>query len=132
MFHIDDGAVGFVDNWAVRRRVTARPPSDPSGAFWARLAGDEHRSLMEAMAFQFLDALASADLSRPLRESFAWLPPAGLLASEEAASLWRSLLGDHAPPRPRAVDVDTLLAAFRRGLDLEPFPLDGSALPVEV
>lgn len=71
----------FVDNWAVRRRVS--PPS--TSAAWPTLSGGRRRAETEAVLFQFqehLSLLVERSLNPSLiraRDYFRRLPPAGLV-----------------------------------------------------
>jgi hypothetical protein len=74
-------AMGYVDMWPVRRRLT----KTPTDTFWEPLIGDRRLAEGEAMFLQFQDHLhrlsgASADLAAISAEDhFAFLPPLGIL-----------------------------------------------------
>lgn len=134
VFHVEGGGVAFVDNWAARRRVAARAPSDPTGAPYGRIAGDERRALTEAMAFHFQELLAATSAPVAARDVFAWLPPAGVIPEAHAAGGgWRALLGDLAPSRTRRVAPETLVWRFAAGLERTPIDLSAERpAPVDV
>lgn len=138
VFQVGGGQVQFVDNWAVRRRVTASFPGDSAGtllgpALLGRMFGDEHRSRMEAMAFQFSIQAEGMSSFEPLSNRFVYLPPAGLLTGGgDSADWWRFPLGQLAPPEARTVSFTNLLAIFRSALDLEPIEIEGEDTAVDV
>lgn len=72
----------FLDQWSVRRRLTARAASDR----WAHLLGDRRASETEAMILQFDDHIQDILLKEPkgaetivAKQRFDYLPPAGML-----------------------------------------------------
>ena len=72
--------MGFVDMWAVRRRLTKAA----ADAFWEPLIGDRRLAEGQAMFFQFQDhsqhLAASADVSTiAAADHFVFLPPLGIL-----------------------------------------------------
>jgi hypothetical protein len=79
------GGVRFIDNWAVRRRVT-RPDSAPE---WSALVGDRRLSEGEAMFLQFqshIDWLWPPHTQRyevKAGDIFDYLPPVGILPVSE-------------------------------------------------
>jgi hypothetical protein len=76
------GGITFLDQWSVRRRLTARAASDR----WAHLLGDRRASETEAMILQFEEHIQDI-LSKESKEAntivakqrFDYLPPVGLL-----------------------------------------------------
>ena len=75
--------IEFVDNWSVRRRITA--PMNPGGPGY--LLSDRRRSEAEAMLMQFQEqirdiALLLNEKEKSIAEAntwFRWLPPAGFI-----------------------------------------------------
>lgn len=81
VFYWDAGAITFIDNWSVRRRIT-RP--DVSAASWSGAVADQRAADGEARFLQFQDQvldLVSAGASRATVASnvFGLLPPVGFL-----------------------------------------------------
>jgi hypothetical protein len=81
VFYWDAGAISFIDNWSVRRRIT-RP--DVSAASWSGAVADQRSADGEARFLQFQDQildLVSAGVSRATVASnvFGLLPPVGFL-----------------------------------------------------
>ena len=80
--------MGFVDMWAVRRRLTKAA----ADAFWEPLIGDRRLAEGEAMFFQFQDhshhlAAAAANVSTiAAADHFLFLPPLGILPVRGAGS----------------------------------------------
>jgi hypothetical protein len=81
VFYWDAGAISFIDNWSVRRRIT-RP--DVSAASWSGVVADQRSADGEARFLQFQDQIldvVSAGMSRATVASnmFGLLPPVGFL-----------------------------------------------------
>ncbi len=83
LLHFASGSIRFVDQWAVRRRVTPRSLASS----WTPLVGDRFTSEAEARFLQFQTqieelrtTLSTADLAGlRVGDLFRYLPPAGLL-----------------------------------------------------
>jgi hypothetical protein len=74
--------ITFLDQWSVRRRLTARPSSDR----WAHLLGERRTSETEAMILQFEEHIQDILSKEPHKaatimatERFRYLPPVGML-----------------------------------------------------
>jgi hypothetical protein len=81
VFYWNGQAVGFVDNWSARRRVTAQ---DPVGSPWSALTGDRRLADGQARFLQFQDQaaeLVSAGTASVTvaTDVFPLLPPVGFL-----------------------------------------------------
>ncbi len=128
--------VSWLDNWAVRRR----PAPPPTSGEWPTLSGGRQRAEAEAAFFQFQEQLAGLlrDVPNPAalraRESFRWLPPAGLVPLTGGAlpgiahpAFWTGLTvrGVPVPGEPAlyidGARLDELLAA---ALDHPPIDLE--------
>jgi hypothetical protein len=87
LVRLTDTGVGFLDAWAVRRRVTRPDAGGPFGAFLA----DRRDAEGEAMFLQFQDHAADLLARSPqpaavaADQFFHYLPPAGLLPVRTAA-----------------------------------------------
>lgn len=81
VFYWDNGAIGFVDNWAARRDVAAGFPAPD----WDRLIGDERRGEGQARLLQFQEQLERIQqtttnlASVSANATFRFLPPVGFL-----------------------------------------------------
>jgi hypothetical protein len=82
------GGIQFVDNWAVRRRVTA----PDAGNRWSLFLGDRRSSEAEATFLQFQEQVddmlvAEQSLTRiSIADRFDWLPPLGVVAISVAGA----------------------------------------------
>ncbi|HEY0461051.1 MAG TPA: hypothetical protein VGC97_18085 [Pyrinomonadaceae bacterium] len=81
VIHWTESGIKFVDNWAVRRRVTKKSP----GGNWTQLLSDRRASETEAMMRQFEEQLKRIELEEnnltliKAEDFFRFLPPAGIL-----------------------------------------------------
>ena len=81
VIHWTSAGIQFVDNWAVRRRLTKRG----GGGNWTSLLDDRRASETEAMMRQFEDQIKRIELeesnltSVKAEDYFRYLPPVGIL-----------------------------------------------------
>jgi hypothetical protein len=118
--------IQFVDQWAVRRRIT-RPAADRD---WRQLLSDQRLSEGEAMFLQFGDEvddiLASGlPLSQvTARGSFAYLPPVGLLPLSTGASAkgfdYNAFFSNMTYRKPVFIEGAQLRPLLREALDYPP------------
>jgi hypothetical protein len=81
VFYWDGQAVGFVDNWSARRRITA---PDPVTASWSAVLSDRRTADGQARFLQFQDQAAEliasgAAATVTAADTFPLLPPVGFL-----------------------------------------------------
>jgi hypothetical protein len=81
VFYWDAGAISFIDNWSVRRRIT-RP--DVSASSWSGAVADQRPADGEARFLQFQDQVldvvaAGASRATVASSAFGLLPPVGFL-----------------------------------------------------
>jgi len=118
-------ALGFVDQWSVRRRMATPNAS----GLWAAFAADRRIAEGEAMLLQFQEHLASlpgqgvslTTLQADTR--FAYLPAAGVLPGGAAGADWRTFLGPLAPPAETAIDVEIVANLLRGSFANGPIPV---------
>jgi len=119
----DADGIHFVDNWSVRRRVTAATNASP----WNLWLSDYQASEREAAFLQFQEQLASIIANEPAllaemraSERFKMLPPVGVLP----ANRWRSFLGTHAPNQVTWVQADLLPGIVLQAFQQRPFQFE--------
>jgi hypothetical protein len=118
--------MGFVDMWAVRRRLT-KPAADP---FWEPLIGDRRLAEGEAMFNQFQDhshhlAASPANLSTiSAADHFLFLPPLGILPVRGTGSPQgfdpTRFFGAHASVDVAMLDADQLAPLLASSFRHEP------------
>ena len=109
--------IGFVDTWAVRRRLAAGPAS----AAWNAWLGERVLALGEAQLAQFQAQIegpaGAALLAADAAAALDWLPPAGFLPATLTDAGWKHFLGARAParalPLPAAHAAELLAGALR-------------------
>jgi hypothetical protein len=126
--------IGFIDNWAVRRRLTRPSPSQP----WQTLLGDRRAAESEAMVLQFQAHVADMmkNQTEPLNavaagQYFHRLPPAGLLplARRDASAKDfnginpTTFFGGHAPRPADFIDGGILRSLFAAASNYGPVDL---------
>jgi hypothetical protein len=126
--------IGFIDNWAVRRRLTEPAATRP----WHTLLGDRRAAESEAMVLQFQAHVA--DMMKNEREPlnavaagqyFHRLPPAGLLPLARRDSKGKdfnginppTFFGGHAPRPADFIDGGILRSLFADAANYEPVDL---------
>lgn len=147
LFWTASGGIKFVDNWPVRRRLTANAANDR----WSLLMDDRRASEAEAMFSQFEDQIEDirlnelqatlASIAAPQR--FSFLPPAGLLPVTDAGLLFganaglvrlagppspsgfnpQTFFGEHASKDVAITDGDLLRSLLRESFSHEPIDL---------
>jgi hypothetical protein len=115
--------MGFVDLWAVRRRIRNPGFEQP----WQNWIYDERWAEAEALFQQFQNHLLAVLAESPPRprgahERFVFLPPAVLLPVGSGEFGWRDFLGEHAPRNPTPIPLDEGLARaiLRHSLGQDP------------
>jgi hypothetical protein len=132
--------LAWLDNWAVRRR----PAPPPTAEAWPTLSAGRRRAEAEAILFQFQDQLAELLRTAPnpaairARDSFRWLPPAGLVPLAGGArpgiahpALWTGLTvrGEPVPGAPALyLDGARLDELLRSALEHPPVDLESGEL----
>jgi hypothetical protein len=120
----------FVDNWSVRRRLTAPAASDR----WSLLHGDRRLSEAEAMFLQFQEQIDDMLGAEPalggltVTDRFDVLPPLGLVPiSPDGSRLGfdEGFFGDWALPHVAQLDGNRLRSMIAESLHHEPFQLTG-------
>ena len=122
--------MGFVDMWAVRRRLTKAA----ADAFWDPLIGDRRLAEGQAMFFQFQHhshhlAGAAADVSTiAAADHFVFLPPLGILPVRGTGSPQgfdpSQFFGAHASTDVAMLDADQLPALLDSSFRHEPVRLE--------
>jgi hypothetical protein len=118
------GGLGFIDRWAVRRRIV-RPESAWE---WSWFPSDFRLAQAEAMLHQFEDEAFAllAEPGAPARrahERFVFLPPAAFLAVGATRFDWKRFLGVHSPSAEIPIDEGLARAVIRHSLAQEPVPV---------
>ena len=124
------GGITFLDQWSVRRRLTARAVSDR----WAHLLGDRRASEIQAMILQFeehiLDILAkeSNEATRKInaRERFDYLPPAGIMPfsrSSAKVGFTPEIFFKDIAARASVIEPGLLPTLFHEALNYSPIDL---------
>lgn len=126
--------IGFIDMWAVRRRLTKTAHSEA----WRSLVGDRRTSESEAMVLQFQDQIADMMKNTAVQMStvaagqfFHRLPPAGLLplARRDKMGTDRNginpstFFGGHAPPEAAFIDAGIVRSLLADAGGYEPVDL---------
>jgi hypothetical protein len=121
--------MGFVDMWAVRRRLTKAV----TDAFWEPLIGARRLAEGEAMFLQFQDhsqhIAASADVSTiAAADHFLFLPPLGILPVRGKGSPQgfdpSQFFGAHASTDVAMLDADQLACLLASSFRYEPVRLE--------
>lgn len=117
--------IAFLDQWSVRRSLTARDTADR----WAHLLSRRRASETEAMILQFEDHVQDILLKEPkgaktieATDRFAFLPPVGLLPVGLDSTFDRSLFFKQITDNsePPLLDVSLLRSLFHQALYHEP------------
>lgn len=116
--------IGFVDMWAVRRRIVGAGGT----ATWRGVAGPRRMSETEAGFLQFqaqLEGVKTLDAPQTIAADryFDVLPPAGWLPAGKGGFDWQRFLGAHAPTAVTPIDSALLRGIIERSWLDEPFPL---------
>ena len=123
------GGITFLDQWSVRRRLTARAASDR----WAHLLGDKRASETEAMILQFEEHVQDILLKEPkdaativATDRFSYLPPVGLLpvgsqTTFDQNSFFKSIADKFAPP---LLEIGLLRSVFQEALYHNPVDIE--------
>lgn len=148
LFWTANDGIKFIDNWPVRRRLTASAAS----AKWSLVVGDRRASEAEAMFSQFQDQIEDIRLNETnpatlaaiaASQRFGFLPPAGLLPITDAGLLFgasasvarfagprsprgfnpQTFFGEHASKDVSITDGDLLRNLLRESFSHEPIDL---------
>ncbi len=116
--------IGFVDTWAVRRRIVGAGGT----ATWRGVAGPRRLSETEAGFLQFqaqLEGVKTLEAAQTIAADryFDVLPPAGWLPAGKGGFDWQRFLGAHAPPAVTPIDSALLRGIIERSWLDEPFSL---------
>ena len=124
--------VQFVDNWSVRRRVTA----PDAGSGWMLLRGDRRASEAEATFLQFQEQLDDMLATEPglggmnIADRFDVLPPLGIVplsVDGGRTGFDETLFDGFALGHVALLDGARLRSLVEESFRHEPVPLDGSA-----
>ncbi len=118
LVYMKGAEIGFVDAWAVRRRLAAGAATEAWGAW----LGERSLALGEAQMAQFQAQIQGTDgavlLAADAAAALDWLPPAGFLPASLNDVAWQRFLGVRAPARAlplAAAHAAELLAGALRG-----------------
>lgn len=132
LFWTATGGIRFIDNWAVRRRLTESSAS----AKWSLLLGDRRAGEAEAMFSQFQDQIDDVRLNESNQSTlaaiaapqrFGFLPPAGLIPisgpGSPAGFNPQTFFGERASRDVAITDGDLLRSLVRESFFHEPIDL---------
>jgi hypothetical protein len=126
LVYFADNALQFIDNGAVRRRVTRKAIDGD----WALFADDRRGAESEALFLQFQEQLAA--VAKPLASAksvqaadyFACLPPAGVLPIGTNQFDWKAFFGSAAPATTIDLDRGLVRSVLRHSFAQEPVAVD--------
>lgn len=139
LIHWTSEGLQFVENWAVRRRISRRDDDDD----WTQIVKDRRLSESEAMMMQFADQIEelesqSANLSTiAAKDYFQYLPPAGILPVAIPGTAGKPGFNPAAffgakYTTPAELDGDLLPVLLEQSLSHEPINFDNAADKIQL